>query len=249
MPFEADQQSFADRPTRLFWIRATMMGVPVDGLHRLADGHATMRIKPLGAFAVVDAAGPEMDQGETVTLFNDMCLLAPGTLVDPAIQWESVDARTAKARFTHAAHTISATLLFDDEGLLKDFVSDDRLASGDGKIQALALVDSDREYRAYGPYRLAARGEARWHPPEGEYVYAAIDILEIVQPPSRKNPVTAGPCSVPGVPPVKPLRERLTYVDGGADEERALRPGCEHRGHALWLALGATAASAASAAD
>jgi hypothetical protein len=180
MPFEADQQSIADRPTRLFWIRATMMGVPVDGLHRLADGHAIMRIKPLGAFAVVDAAGAEMDQGETVTLFNDMCLLAPGTLVDPAIQWEPVDARTAKARFTHAAHTISATLLFDDDGLLKDFVSDDRFASTDGEeFKRWRWSTPIAEYRAHGPYRLAARGEARCHPPEGEYVYAAIDILDV----------------------------------------------------------------------
>jgi hypothetical protein len=180
MPFEADQQSFADHPTRLFWIRATMMGVPVDGLHRLADGHAIMRIKPLGAFAVVDAAGPEMDQGETVTLFNDMCLLAPGTLVDRAIQWEPVDAWTAKARFTHAAHTISATLHFDDDGLLKDFVSDDRFASTDGKnFMRWRWSTPIAEYRAYGPYRLAARGEARWHSPEGEYEYAAVDILEV----------------------------------------------------------------------
>ncbi len=198
MPFEADQQSFADRPARLFWIRATMMGVPIDGLHRLADGHATMQIKPLGAFAIVDAAGPEMDQGETVTLFNDMCLLAPGTLVDPAIQWEPVDARTAKARFTHAAHTISATLFFDDEGLLKDFVSDDRLASNDGKeYKRWRWSTPIAEYRDYGPYRLAARGEARWHPPEGEYVYAAIDILEVEynrrRPPPGRTARTARP--------------------------------------------------------
>jgi len=180
MPFEADQQSFADRPTRLFWIRATMMGMPLDGLHRLAEGHATMRIKPLGAFAVVDAAGPQMDQGETVTLFNDMCLLAPGTLVDPAIQWEPVDARTAKARFTHGAHTIAATLFFDAEGLLKDFVSDDRFASTDGReYKRWRWSTPIAEYRTFGPYKLAARGEARWHPPEGEYVYAAIDILEV----------------------------------------------------------------------
>ncbi len=29
-----------------------------------------------------------MDRTEAVTLFNDMCLLAPGALVDARIQWE-----------------------------------------------------------------------------------------------------------------------------------------------------------------
>ncbi len=187
MPFEADQQSFADRPTRLFWIRATMMGVPVDGLHRLADGHAIMRIKPLGAFAIVNAAGPEMDQAESVTLFNDMCILAPGTLVDPAIAWEPVDARTAKARFMHAGQTISATLYFDDEGLLRDFVSDDRLASPDGKaFKRWRFSTPVWDYRPFGPYRLAARGEARWHPPEGEYVYGKFEMLDVSY--NRRDP-------------------------------------------------------------
>ena len=32
-------------------------------------------------FGVVDARGTEMNQGETVTFFNDVCVLAPGTLV------------------------------------------------------------------------------------------------------------------------------------------------------------------------
>jgi hypothetical protein len=180
MPFEADQQSFVDNPARLFWMRATMMGIPIDGLHRLADGHATMRIKPLGAFAIVDVAGPEMDQAETVTLFNDMCILAPGTLVDPAITWEYLDGRTAKARFTYASHTISATLFFDEQGLLRDFVSDDRLASPDGSaFKRWRWSTPVTEYRPYGPCQLAARGEARWHPPEGEYVYGEFEMLEV----------------------------------------------------------------------
>jgi hypothetical protein len=180
MPFEADQQSFADRPTRLFWICATMMGVFIDGLHRLADGHATMRIKPLGVFTVVDVAGPEMDQAESVTLFNDMCIMAPATLIDPAVTWEPVDARTAKARFTHAGHTIAATLFFDDEGLLRNFVSDDRFALTDGKtLHAWRFSTPIQEYRGYGVFRLASRGEARWHPPTGEYVYGEFEMLDI----------------------------------------------------------------------
>jgi hypothetical protein len=43
-----------------------------------------------------------MTQSETVTLFNNMCLMAPATLIDSAIVWEAIDARTTKARFTNA---------------------------------------------------------------------------------------------------------------------------------------------------
>ena len=112
MPFEAEQQSFAGQPARLFFMHARMFGLPVEVFHRRIGGHATMQVKIAGAIPMVDARGDVMDRSEAVTLFNDMCLLAPGTLLDPGIGWEQVDARTVRARFTHGGQTISATLLF-----------------------------------------------------------------------------------------------------------------------------------------
>ena len=100
MPFEAEQQSFADQPTRLFLMRARMFALPVEVFHRRIGGRATMQVKIAGAIPMVDARGDVMDRSEAVTLFNDMCLLAPATLLDPAIAWEPVDARTVRARFT-----------------------------------------------------------------------------------------------------------------------------------------------------
>ena len=70
---------------------------------------ATMRIKAAALVRVVDVSGNEMDQGETVTMFNDMCVMAPATLISPAIAWEPVDARTARASFTNAGHAIRAS--------------------------------------------------------------------------------------------------------------------------------------------
>ena len=130
MPFEAEQQSFADEPTRLFLMRARMFGVPVEAFHRAVGGHATMQVTMAGVIPIEDARGDEMDRAETVTLFNDMCLLAPGTLMDPGIAWEAVDATTARARFTYGGQTIAATLFFDSAGELVNFVSDDRSRVG-----------------------------------------------------------------------------------------------------------------------
>jgi hypothetical protein len=83
---------------RFFYFSGSMMGIPVQGYHRYAEASATMRVKAAALVPVADAAGPEMDQSETVTLFNDMCLFAPASLVDPAIVWEAVDRNTARRR-------------------------------------------------------------------------------------------------------------------------------------------------------
>ncbi|RPH59783.1 MAG: hypothetical protein EHM89_10070, partial [Acidobacteria bacterium] len=89
MPFEAEQQSFAEEHSRFFLMRARMFGLPVEAFHRLIDGRATMQVKIAGAIPIVDASGDAMDRSETVTLLNDMCFLAPGTLLDPTVAWEA----------------------------------------------------------------------------------------------------------------------------------------------------------------
>jgi len=181
MPFDADQQSFADQPARFFLMRARMIALPVEAFHRLIGGHATMQVKIAGAIPMVDARGDVMDRSEAVTLFNDMCLLAPGTLLDPGIGWEQVDARTVRARFTHGGQTISATLLFGGDGLLTNFISDDRSrASPDGKVfTRLRFSTPVRDYRDFGSVRLAGHGEARWTLPEGEFTYGEFDLQDV----------------------------------------------------------------------
>jgi hypothetical protein len=181
MPFVAEQQSFADEPTRLFFMRARMFGLPIFVFHRLADGHATMRVRIAAAVPIVDASGDEMDRSEAVTLFNDMCLLAPGTLLDNHIAWEAVDAGTVRARFTYGSQTVAATLHFSDDGLITNFVSNDRSRSSpDGKaFTRLRFSTPVRDYRDFGGVRLAAHGEARWSLPEGEFTYGEFELVSV----------------------------------------------------------------------
>lgn len=122
-----------------------------------------------------------MTQAETVTLFNDMCIMAPATLVEPAIAWKEVDARTARATFTNAGRTIRADLSFNDAGELTNFWTDDRRrASPDGKtMTAVRWSTPVRDYRAFGSVRLCTRGEARWDEPGGEYAYIELEIDEV----------------------------------------------------------------------
>jgi hypothetical protein len=45
-------------------------------MHLFGDTTATVRANVLSSVTVVDASGPEMDRGETVTVFNDLVVLA-----------------------------------------------------------------------------------------------------------------------------------------------------------------------------
>jgi uncharacterized protein DUF6544 len=181
MPFSAEQYNFVDEPARLFYLNASMYAVPVQGYHRYVGSSAAMRVKAAGLVRVVDAAGDEMTSAETVTMFNDMCVLAPATLIDPAIVWEPVDQRIARAAFTNAGRRIRAELSVNEAGELIDFRSDDRYetapdGSGARRVRWSTPIGA---YRAFGPVRLASRGEGRWHGPEGEYAYIELTIDEV----------------------------------------------------------------------
>jgi hypothetical protein len=187
MPFAAEQHNVVDAPARLFFLTASMFAIPAQGYHRYVDSTASMRVKAAGLVPVVAAAGTEMTQSETVTLFNDMCVMAPATLIHRSITWDAVDARTARAAFSNAGHTIHAELSFNDAGELTNFVSDDRYqASADGTtMRPLRWSTPVGDYRTCGAVRLPSRGEGRWHEPEGEYTYIelAIDDVQYNLPP------------------------------------------------------------------
>jgi len=91
MPFVAEQHNFYDPARRFFWMEATRGGLPLDGLHAYGEEGASMRVRLLSLFPVAGAAGPGFTRTETVTLLNDMCIMAPAALLDAAIRWREID--------------------------------------------------------------------------------------------------------------------------------------------------------------
>lgn len=179
MTFTAEQVSFTrDDPARFFLMDARRGGLPVDVYHAFADGAASMRVRVLSVIPMVDERGPEVTLAETVTLFNDLCLLAPAALIDPAIEWDAIDERSVRAWYTLGENTISAVLEFNDAGELVDFVSDDRSATSDGgRMTPLRFSTPVRDYRTFGDRRVMTRGEGRWHPPEGTFAYIELELV------------------------------------------------------------------------
>jgi hypothetical protein len=180
MPIHAEQYNFYDQPTRLFYISSRMFGIPFDGLHQYSGSAATMQIKLASVIPVVNAYGPIMTKGETVTLFNDMCVLAPATLIEKSIRWETIDPLTVQATFTNQGYTITALLYFNQEGELMNFVSDDRYQALKGKTFANVRWSTPlQDYREINGQKVATYGEAVWHMPKGEFVYAQFHLTTV----------------------------------------------------------------------
>lgn len=184
MPFTGEQlNTYGPRPQRVFIMDASRSGLPVTVLHPFRDATATMRAKVLSLFTVVNASGPEMDRGETVTVFNDLVVLAPGAIIDAPVRWTAVNSHRVRGAFTDGHQTVSAELTFDANHDLVDFVSKDRLrASTDGKsFEPQVWSTPLAEHRDADDRRVLVMGEGRWHAPqpEGLFTYVEFHIGDI----------------------------------------------------------------------
>jgi hypothetical protein len=180
MELTSRQYNFFDDPARLYYIRASLFGIPFDGLHSYTGTEATMKINIAYFFPVVDARRGKMNQSENVTMFNDLCLFAPSELIGEGISWEPVDPVTARARYTHNGITISAVLHFNKNGELENFVPDDRYLSANGKtFTPYRWSTPVKGYRDFDGRKVPVYGEAVWQMPEGPFTYARFNLKEI----------------------------------------------------------------------
>lgn len=181
MPMDCEQYNFFDTDERLFFLNARVKGVSAQGYHRYRGNEASMDVRLLSVVPVARASGPEMFIAETVTLFNDMCFLAPATLIDKRIQWATVDEYTVQATFTNKGTTIQAKLFFNEEGQLIDFESHDRYDIT--AMQQYRFTTPLQNYKTFGKIRLASYGEATWHYPDGPFVYGKFTLEAVVYNP------------------------------------------------------------------
>lgn len=186
MNFTSVQYNLLQPAQRLFFLNATMNQLPVAGYHRFDQSAAFMDIRLLSLFTVQYQAGEEMRRAETVTFFNDMCVMAPGTLIDPRIQWTPVDAHRTDATFSNNGITITASLFFNEEGALINFVSHDRYArQADGTMQQMKWLTPLKNYAAINGMYLATDAQAVYAYPDGEFSYGEFHLTQV-----DYNPVT-----------------------------------------------------------
>jgi hypothetical protein len=184
MPFTSEQHNRVDEATRLFFMQARMKELPVSGFHSFRNGTAYMDIRLLSLFNVQYQSGLEMGIAETVTFFNDMCVMAPATLIDKRIKWLDVVDNSVRAEFRNNGIVVTAWLYFNEEGQLINFVSDDRFASVDGEMKRFRWSTPLKDYQDFGGVRLASQAEAVYSYPDGDLTYGVFTLRSIVYNPT-----------------------------------------------------------------
>jgi len=179
MKVQSVQYNFYPANSRYFYMTATKMGLPATGLHQYRNATATFLVKMLNWFSVVDARGTKLDQAETVTVFNDMCFIAPATLIDKRINWLEVDSTTVKAVFSNGNIAVSALLSFKENGELINFISNDRFET-DGKTYTSYPWETPVEsYRLLNGYFLPGKARLIYKKPEGDFTYGELEFKSV----------------------------------------------------------------------
>ncbi len=177
MQSTATQYEFFAPPARLFSMRASRAGIPFDVFHRYVDNAATFQVRIAGLLPMVNKSGPGITHDETVTLMNDVLVMAPAAVLDLPFTFETIDERSVRATFSNAGFTVTAVVTFDEAGDLVGFVSDDRAHDREGGAATWSTPISG--YRMVDGIRVGALGDANWIEPAGEWTYGRFQITSI----------------------------------------------------------------------
>ena len=174
MTSTATQYEFFNPPARLFHMNASRSGIPFDIYHRYVDGAATFQVKIAGLYPMLDKAGIAMTKTETVTLMNDILVMAPAAALDLPFTWETLSEHTVRATFSNTGFTVAATLTFNDAGDLVGFVSTDRWLPDGTTAKDVPWSTPISAYATVNGIRIGTRGDANWIAPSGEWTYGKL---------------------------------------------------------------------------
>lgn len=176
-PVKAEQYTFIDSGRRLFYMTMNYNGLQINGLHDYQSDSASMTIKLLDLVTVVDESGDDMKKAETVTYFNDLCIMAPSALLEEDIDWEVLDDSRVRGTLHKHGQSVSAILYFNDDGMIENFVSTDRIeVSASGSKASKAWSTPMSNFDQVGDFYLANQGEAIWHYEESTFAYIELFI-------------------------------------------------------------------------
>jgi hypothetical protein len=178
LPLRAEQ-SFATDPPGFAW-QAKIRFLPLLNFSvtdMFFNGHGRLHGKLLSWFKVVDASGPEADQGELLRYLTEMALF-PTAWPSPYIEWESIDGRSARATLRLPSVAVSAVIHFDDQYNVCR-VTAQRHMEEDGGFVLRQWSGQFSDYQRIHGLLIPVRASASWQLDSGDREYFRGEVTRI----------------------------------------------------------------------
>ena len=173
-------------PLRLFYIRADLMGLfSMVGSDIYQKGHGNMTGKLMRLITIFDEKGEAFDIGELTTYLNDAFLMFPWALIHlkERLTWKEISENVVAVNFTDYGMTVGAELHFNDQGLLVNYITDDRFLNRDKNdpknyIRTRWSTPVGGYKELYGML-IPTGGRAIWHYNDIEFCYAKFSVEKV----------------------------------------------------------------------
>ncbi len=179
LPLVAEQY-YSVQPPAFLWHGVIKQNplLPISARDSFSNGHGSLRVKLLSFIPLVDAHGSEADQGELLRYLSEIVWF-PTAWLSPAIEWQALDERSARATIQHGAVTASVVLFFNEQDQLTRMIAQRyRLVNGQCALEQWETLGG--EYREINGVRIPVKAEAIWKLRSGDFSYFRGEITEIV---------------------------------------------------------------------
>jgi hypothetical protein len=177
MHAEAEQFFTVDEPGFVWTVSVTMKGLPVVGRDSYQEGRGHMLISVAGLHAVVDARGPEIDQG-TLLRFLGEIIWFPSAALAPYLRWEPIDDHSARAIMSWRGVEAKGVFTFDDQGRAVN-MSARRYKSDGGSASLERWEVPSHDWNRLSGVLMPVRGTALWKLGAGDLEYYRWEITDV----------------------------------------------------------------------
>jgi len=160
--------------------RARIKAAPflyIAGRDKYFEGKGKMLIKLLSLVTVVDAAGKELDQGALLRYLAETIWFPTAALSD-YIQWEEIDAHSAKAVMSYKGVTASGVFVFNEDYEATSF-SGQRYREKNGRYRLETWSPRVWDYKDFNGFKLPAKAEVIWKLKSGDFKWYQLEISAV----------------------------------------------------------------------
>ena len=146
------------------------------GLDSFVAGSGQMQIWLYHLIPVVNASGPEIDQGAAVRFLSEM-IWYPMFACSDALQWQPLaDGQSAQVTLTAKGQRVSGTFFFTEEGLPRCFEAD-RYYGESGQLERWLITIDTSSVSSFDGLNIPSRATITWQLPAGDFTWLEMEVV------------------------------------------------------------------------